>query len=270
LGHFYDSRQNLKNNSPSFRFNGFEDGVAILWNKNKYEIVGTKGTMTLPKFDSDGKKMKDKKGKDVLSGQVVLWVKLKPKDTGKEFSGKEFFVITAHLKSGEKTKERPMKIKHAELMAKKINELEGTAPVIFGADFNTNPGSKAFKQFIADAKEANSCAKMTSAYPHTDKTHKTPESVKCIKDFKNDTPATTYKSRAGGSQPGKCQPTAQAIDFIFYSTANTSKKGIWKCNKVLSLVDLYDMRNKGSFGLPNWRYPSDHLMIQAELELCAA
>merc|ERR1711964_213931 len=95
----------------------------------------------------------------------------------------------------------------------------------------------------------------------------TNRAVKCDKIFTNVTPATTYKYRTGGAQPGKCQPVAQAIDFIFYSTANTAKKGKWQCNKTLKLgVDLYEMRDAGGYGLPNWRYPSDHLMIQAELE----
>merc|ERR1712098_236104 len=148
-----------------------------------------------------------------------------------------------------------MKLKHAEFLAAKMNDLGQTHPVILGADFNTNPGTKAFQKFddVADAE---------SAYIHTRENHDNPGfGIDVQEEYRNDTPATTFKCRAGGTQPGKCQPVAQGIDFLFHSNQ-------WQCTKTLSLgVDLYDMRNKGGVGLPNWRYPSDHLMIAAEFEL---
>jgi len=147
-------------------------------------------------------------------------------------------------------------------MAKQIKELEKTYPVIYAADFNTNPCTEAFKVFEENCVKGKATdGTFKSAYEY-DTT--CPENKKDSKGqelpvpdvFSNTTKPTTFKSRKGGNQIGKCQKIAQAIDFIFYSEKVT-------CTKTLSLPEL----NMDGSGLPNWQYPSDHLMIAGEFEL---
>lgn len=161
-------------------------------------------------------------------------------------ANKKFAIVTAHAKSGDDNADIATKIRQAEYMADKLKKF--SIPVIYAADFNTNPGTKAFKKFV---EKANG---FKSAYPV-----KTEDNVKGGKQ--NETPTTSYKFRRGGDQPEKCRPISQAIDFIFHSEQ-------WKCTKLLTIPkELQELVKAKCAGLPNWRYPSDHVMIGAELEL---
>lgn len=127
-------------------------------------------------------------------------------------------------------------------MIKWIKNL-GDIPVIFGADFNTGHDTPVMTDtFLPETKGS-----LNSAYSLT-----------------NNIRHTTFKYRKGGDQPEKCKPVSHMIDYIFYS------KKHWNCVRTLDIPDLKIPNEKSGLnlnnpGLPNWRYPSDHIMIGAEL-----
>lgn len=252
LGQFYKSSIWYKKDVvQSYKMIGVADGVAVLWNQEKFEIVG-RGGGPLPACDKQGKnkylKDTDKDGEKVHdSKQIWTYVKLQCRDETK----KTFIVVTAHLKSGDNAEDKFTKKAQAKFMAKQMKNLSEneTIPVVCAADFNTNPGTEAFQAFVE-----NTTGSFESAYPF--KPEKNEEG-----GAQNKTPTTSYKFRRGGDQPGKCKPISQAIDFIFHSKQ-------WKCARTLSIPkELQELVDAKCAGLPNWRYPSDHVMIGAELEL---
>merc|ERR1712098_538349 len=158
-------------------------------------------------------------------------------------TGKKFAVVTAHLKAGDKADFRAGKIQHGGLMADMINDLIKTlkVPVIYAGDLNTSPTTPAFKAF------RGKCPSMQSAYQTV---------LGAEQEF------TTYKWRKGGDQPKKIGINKQTIDFIHYSEAH------WKVHRVMGHPTAEEVE-KTSEGilLPNWRYPSDHFALAADLEL---
>lgn len=266
-------------NCQAWKDSGFADGVAILWNKEKYELVEFESGICrmhgTPKVycceDWEGNQLvefgkiflppshKDDKDNNwenkTVSGQRAMYVILRSK-TGAT-KGQEFIAMTAHMKAGEKHDDKELKKHHARIMAKKIKELLSEPynrngdmrPLVYAADFNTNPGTETFKEFYNITKGV-----MTSAYDNLDMDK--PAEGKPV--YTNKTPDTSFKSRKGGNQFAKCQPIGQAIDFIFHSNQ-------WKCTHTLSVIEL--LKLCADFGLPNWKYPSDHFMIMADLVL---
>jgi len=94
------------------------------------ELLGTDGKLYIAKEKGRAK-------------QVAIKVLLKKIDTQK--NQKEFYVVAAHLKSGESDEDLPDKMMQAEFMSKELNGLD--KPFIVGCDFNTNTSTDAFKKF---------------------------------------------------------------------------------------------------------------------------
>merc|ERR1711964_157725 len=76
---------------------------------------------------------------------------------------KKFYVVAAHLKSGEKKTDLPDKMSQAKMMSQVINKLGKDGPVIFGSDFNTNESTAAFKAFKKESIDGG--VRVKSAYP---------------------------------------------------------------------------------------------------------
>merc|ERR1711964_771061 len=71
---------------------------------------------------------------------------------------------------------------------------------------------------------------------------------------------TSAKDRWGGPQLDKLGIKKQAIDFIFHTKE-------WKVRKVLTVPTEEHIESQSPQLLPDGKYPSDHFMIGADLEL---
>merc|ERR1711964_676327 len=71
---------------------------------------------------------------------------------------------------------------------------------------------------------------------------------------------TTFKVRKGGEQLGKIEKKGhkEAEDYIFASG--------FAVTSILEIPNYKDVQEQNSSLLPNWRHPSDHFHIQADLE----
>merc|ERR1711964_221778 len=78
---------------------------------------------------------------------------------------------------------------------------------------------------------------------------------------------TSLKHRKGGEQKFKLCKTIQTIDFILYTNGAQDKKPHWKCHAVLDLPTLEYLEEMSPLLLNDWKYPSDHFCIGADLEL---
>jgi len=252
--------------------------------------------------DNKGKYVSDPKK---LAKQVGLAVYLRHKR--KDKGTKVFAVVAAHMKSGAGIKDKPDKVVQAKEMAEFIENIRnrkishaiqraegiaGSVPVIFGCDFNTPPDSPAFGIFKKETSERH--VDLTSAYKKFgDEIFDLKQELKTLcatsadfrEDYNNlgDVPSlneelnlfikykgtalmkdtelhlSTFKWRWGGPQEDKLQPVKQLIDFIFHSEE-------WKCRKVLSVPTEKELE-KSPQRLPDGKYPSDHFVVAADLEL---
>merc|ERR1711964_313864 len=179
-----------------------------------------------------------------------------------------------------------------ELKDLKRNGKRNHVPVVFGCDFNSKPETDAFRAFEAAQgggpvdeapdveKDDEKCAlegdaahkddgarKLTLTREHTQSIRS--KLVSSYKEFRGDTEryakgkeldVSTAKYRWGGPQLDKLGITYQTIDFIFCPD-------YWKCTRVLSVPCYEDVLDTSPQLLPSGKYPSDHFMIGAELEM---
>jgi len=222
------------------------------------------------------------------STQVGLYVLLKTKN------GKEFAVMTSHMKAGADPTKRTHKKFQAKRMGEKIAELaEKKIPVIYAGDFNENHTSPAYRELQKAAQGGNKPDKipeLVSAYPLGSvqvpcsccrKGRETGESTydcltkvkhmemlteneksscctKCNDGMVEETrPITTAKWRKGGWDSRKIGKKFDTIDFILYS------KNAWKRNPNVLKTPEEPLEKLLT---PGWKYPSDHWMIAADLE----
>jgi len=208
------------------------DGVAIFWNKKRFRRI-----------NSESLELYDRK-QNKVSGQRVIILVLEDMSTSTKF-----VVATGHFKSGDEDKHKPMKREHIDEVFDKLNKDHEGKPVIFAMDFNTDVASDAFQYFQGRAMGEWATDKIVfeSAYELNDTDH-----------------FTTIKKRIGGDQPGKIgDEKHHTIDFIFHSRK-------LKCTGTLSIPHKNDiLKATDNLGLPWWRYPSDHIMPGADLELLA-
>merc|ERR1711964_499344 len=232
--------------SQASRFNGgSRDGVAIFYNTDKLECIF-----------SDKFVLPDDKGKD--STQVGLYVVLRDIKTREIFS-----YVAAHCKSGKKKKDAPTKDAQATFIANLVTMLacNGLHPAL-GLDFNSNYKEKVIETFKGGAKHMVSTYEQTEdkdledAYkvyqPLTEENaHKPEENGKA--------PMTAWKNRLFGEQLEKAgKQFKEELDYIF------CEKKAWDVLRVLKVPLRSDIE---ACKLPGWKYPSDHFMIMAELEL---
>lgn len=233
-----------KHKSVASKYNGgVNDGVAIYWNTQKIKLAENHLVFSGSLHDHKGKQAK----------QVAIAVKLQLKTTDQEF-----LVMTAHVKSGDKPKEVPIKEAQgrevANMMADNHLLLPGWAgpftidgkvvyrhsngseqeetplaatqlPVVFACDFNNAPGGHAHVAFYKKLAEKGTV--VTSAYGevlgHLADPTNYDEVVKAEPEF------TTDKWRKGGEQKQKIKVTRQTIDYIFHTEE-------FECSRVLDIT----------------------------------
>merc|ERR1711964_445063 len=268
----YDGVFHNKNISQASRFNGgSRDGVAIFYNTDRLECIfshkfvlpddkcgstpGCKGTRTKDDKCSECK-AKPWRGKD--STQVGLYVVLRDIKTGEIFS-----YVAAHCKSGKKPKDAPTKDAQAKFIANLVTMLadSGLRPAL-GLDFNSNYKEKVIKTFKDGAKH------MVSAYEQIKELEKAYDLYKKLKltektahepDVNGDAPMTAWKNRLFGEQLEKAgKQFKEELDYIFY------EQKAWEVTRVLKVPHRKVIEE---CKMPGWKYPSDHFMIMAELEL---
>jgi endonuclease/exonuclease/phosphatase family metal-dependent hydrolase len=116
---------------------------AVFYNKDRFTLLD-KGTFWLSPEPA-----KPSKGWDAAIVRVCSWVKLKDKNTSRDF-----FLFNTHFDHiGVKAREQS-----AALIVKKIKELAGNMPVILTGDFNTPDTAAPYKTIISsnilkDARE---------------------------------------------------------------------------------------------------------------------
>merc|ERR1711964_141030 len=258
----YDGIFQPKHKSKGAEFNGgLPDGVGIFWNTQRIRKVGEvpvgwppkNGTPTGSLTDAsvDGKK-NGKRAK-----QVVMAVKLQVQETEKE-KAKDFLMMTAHVKSGNKPTDLPAKIAQGQEVAGIIiKQIAANAniPVIFACDFNNAPGADAHSAFFK-ALSARGTDVIMSAYSNVIGGFKG-KATPTYEQMVNAEPEyTTDKWRKGGTQVDKRGKTAQTIDYIFYTPKD------FEISRVLGMPPKKDLEE---FRMPGWRYPSDHFYVSADL-----
>lgn len=114
------------------RDDGLKGGefMAIYYNTERFDLVDS-GTFWLSETPS-----KVSRGWDAACFRTATWVKLKEKN-----SGKEFFYFNTHFDH----KGRTAQTESMKLIVQKIKAIAGKkAPVILGGDFNVEPGDSIF------------------------------------------------------------------------------------------------------------------------------
>lgn len=254
--------------SPSVKWGGLPDGVAVFWKmarftKEKHEG----GTFLTPKWNGKTGKLE---GTPKESSQPYIMVDLL--DT--EADNKRITVFAGHFKSGtsKDTKAKAIKMYQSKAMCGKIREAqERGRVVIFGSDFNCDNKDAAFERFYAGEKtdtfEGGIQDILDSAYPLglRDELSATEDGQKAWTEHDPDTNPSTWKWRMGGEQVAKIidkleDDAPHTIDFIFFD------KKVFESIGVLSTPKEEEIKAAtGGLALPSPQYPSDHLLIMTEL-----
>lgn len=144
-------------------------------------------------------------------------------------------------------------------------------PVIFACDFNTDPSTAAFQHFEKLSPQLKrtytekfpcECGFDKAAFDKASAdTRKALLDDKCKHCDENGLADeySTYKWRKGGAQKKKLGVTKQKIDYILFS------KDAIECVGKLSLPTAKVVEKECPLLLPGWKYPSDHLMLGADL-----
>merc|ERR1712098_815454 len=176
--------------------------------------------------------------KKKLSGQRLLLVVLRNKVTKKEFA-----VVTGHFKAGGK------KINMQKYHILELVKLLGNRPTIFACDLNNDAKSVVFQFFKSHTTQSLD--------------EKPKERFESVYDLEEKERFSCVKMRKGGNQSDKVGKVKNhTIDYIFYSKDGFKPKAhleIPKKDEVLAATN--------GLGLPCWKYPSDHFMLAADLEL---
>ncbi len=211
----------LTNELPDYNFIGVgrDDGKkggeysAIFYNNKRFEMLDH-STFWLSQTPD-----KVSRGWDAACNRIVTWGKFKD-----ERNGKIFYHFNTHFDHVGKI----ARMKSAELLLNKINEIAGKNPVLVTGDFNLTSASPVYKKLTlpqdSDASLILSDAELISKEENygTDKT---------INGFKYNT------------KPGR------KIDYIF----------------IKNNISVYQ---HGVIGVVfNGRYPSDHMPVLAEVEI---
>jgi len=180
----YDGFFQPKHISKGAEWNGgLPDGVAIFWNtqrihKIKQVPVGWKdqnGNGTGSLTNAGVKKGKNNAPDKDLTGQrakqVVMALHLQVIETKHDF-----LMMTAHVKSGEKTEDLPAKVAQGAEVADII--ANAGMPVIFACDFNNRPGGDAHRSFFGQLAQRKT--KVTSAYSNV------LDEWRCVEETDND------------------------------------------------------------------------------------
>lgn len=223
-----------KQYSPCVRFGWYSDGVALLWNQEKFQVIPKHGK------DDDSTDIWVEKGSYEggleYQNQVYIIVPLQIKGTDNCI-----IVAVTHLKAkkgvtkgipNEKIREtQASEIRHRlEQMADQLKAMgwKDVSILILG-DFNSEPDSASVKTILEESGDW----KFQSAYTYDDNSY------------------TTWKTRKDGT-------TRRVIDYIFHAGAGV------ECKQVLSIPNNEELEK--TF-LPGLRYPSDHLLIAAKFQL---
>lgn len=121
--------------------------AAILYKRDLFELIdsGVFWLSETPQVPSIGWDASDRR--------ICNWAKFKEK-----FSGKEFFFFNTHFY----WRKEVAKKESGPLLAKKIKEIAGNAPVIVTGDFNSRPETSqiaALKEIVKDAYDATETAR---------------------------------------------------------------------------------------------------------------
>jgi len=152
----------------------------------------------------------------------------------------------------------------AKFMREEIEKLN--VPAIYACDFNSNPATAAYKTLIKKAE--NEPPQLLRAYEEfSGEGFKKPDYNLIVDKREPGCKYSSAKWRKGGEQKDKLCKTVQTIDFIFYTTGTQDKQKHWKCHAVLDLPTLEHLKERSPLLLNDWKYPSDHFCIGADLEL---
>merc|ERR1712093_587102 len=248
-------------------------------NRKKFGEFKQKRRVGLERSLCEGKFDWKYKLKPVYGKQVVLSVKLRNRDSTRD--NKDFYVVTAHCKSGPTYTDIKEKQYMAMTLAEEFHKEYKDAPVVFGADFNANKETTAFKLFFngscKELTEEHELYEMIKKGGKKVKTYERPNGEKyTLPEQKNvkfamnnffdhtyplDGPYTVVKWRKGGKQKEKLKITTETIDFICHSKGHFETKGL------LSVPEQEVVEKASPTLMPGWKYPSDHFFIGADLEM---
>jgi endonuclease/exonuclease/phosphatase family metal-dependent hydrolase len=153
----YNQVQDIATMLPQYAWYGLgrDDGKekgefsAIFYDKNTFELLD-KGTFWLAPDPT-----KPVKGWDAAIVRICSWVKLRDKQ-----SRREFYYFNTHFDHmGEKARENS-----SLLIVRKVKEIAGNTPTIVTGDFNANDQSAAYQNVITDSPLRD--AKTISATGH--------------------------------------------------------------------------------------------------------
>ena len=228
----YEGTWKAKPDSPCLRFNAdLEDGCALFWRTDAV-AVDELTTVNFKQLDSDGAPT----GK--ASNQVAIVAQMRLL-RGAAKGGAPFVVAVSHLMARkDATGERARAQQVAQLLeaAFAAAQRAGTAAVVAMLDMNAAPSRSASADYEPEALPAAlDGGRVRSAYAAA----------------LGDEPSYTSWKRRGAKD------AKYTIDYVLVSPAVAVRR-------VLAPPDEDELDAER---LPGWRYPSDHVALQAELEI---
>ncbi len=264
--HFIDSYHGVfqpKPRSPCVPLGWYSDGVALLWNTEKFRTMERppdlenadadvvdwfeKGSFDWRGVQHGGDRDENNSGE--VSNQVYVIVPLQVRE-----SDKCLVVAAAHLKAKEgRPNERARQFQAAELSHRAVQVADQLVEqgrkdvgILIVGDFNSEPHESSVRCILSREEECTGRAKswpFQSAYPLLETDPSRENSL-----------YTTWKIR-------RDRVSRRIIDYIFFASRPTAGGGGLRCTHYLSVPKDVDVEEDR---FPGYRYPSDHLLIAAK------
>ena len=258
-----------KPHSPCIPLGWYSDGVALIWNPDKFRTIARPSDMGSDRPDDvvdwiekgsfDGKAHDCDHDEGHIGNpcnQVYVIVPLQLRG-----SDKCLVVVATHLKAKKGRHNERIRQAQATELRRRTEEIASTlieqgrkdVGILIVGDFNSGPSDAAVRCILSnEGKERTTDCAITcsfqSAYPLIDTDSPRENSL-----------YTSWKIRGD-------QISRRIIDYIFYASRPIvgEKGGEWlKCTHYLSVPNDCDVE-KDRF--PGFRYPSDHLLIAAKFD----
>jgi len=213
--------------------NDAPDGAAIFYKKDKFSCVSSTSCQL--------------RGTDA---QIGIVMHLAPKS--EESGHKHILCGSTHLKATKTAEGEEIRGQQIQYLLERLSEaskaLSVPHVVLLAGDFNASPNSPKGYPALAYPCVGQHELGLASAYS-SNRGSAVEESAA------GEPPFTSFKMRGESHNGGAGGKMMYTIDYIWYSHALLS---------VQSLLSIPDEETIGPAGLPNLKYPSDHLAVMAE------
>ena len=248
-----------KPSSPCVRLGWYSDGVALLWNLNKFETI-PRPHPTIWDHGDDSESWIERGAFSSSTeldfhNQVYIIVPLRMMSTNKII-----VVAATHLKAKKSTINEQIRESQALELRLRVEQVVSAVKnlgwddvgILILGDFNSEPSDSSVQSILQHVGSTNGAN--NEAMPCNF------QSAYSLQSAENNL-YTTWKTRKDGT-------SRRIIDYIFYSTdqgrsEESADKNDICCTHVLSVPNKDEVEESL---LPGFRYPSDHLLIAAKFQ----